>query len=511
MKKILVFVLTFVLVLNLAVPMLADGEDAADAADTLHDLGLFLGSGTADDGTPIFNLDQQATRIEALVMLIRLLGREKEALSCNYEHPFTDVPEWANGYVALANHDHIANGKPDNKFAPNDNITPKEFLTFVLRALGYSDNAEGEVDFTFQDSEDFAVEVGLVPEASDTDIVLRGDLAEISLTALSLETKGTDTTLIQSLVGSGAVALDPARDAGFTVEPPKDGEIVSIAYDNDGQSVLASDFLKAFPNSFAIGRTSDFIDRVEWIASNTGHTKEEIEIITIAEKSYFRQFIYGEKANKSIYINVEPENSPDDYYYSPYYVFDDNLNVIAMFNPDNPSYTDDTINFVRKFIDCSELFEEVKATTSSQMASRDQYVVMVDVNDPQGDGWDDGGGMAYTYPVYLDGEPMSLDYYVVCDLIRKDAEGWSEDEIYSKLYDFEWDVVYSPEIYRYADNPDVILDRYFGELNDSTYKKSGKTYYGLYCYEHLFDQSDEYVCLVAVYDEPYHMVGYTLI
>ena len=59
-------------------------------------MGLFLGT---DHG---YELDRAATRVEGVVMLIRMLGEEEAALAYTGAQPFRDVPEWASKYVAYA-------------------------------------------------------------------------------------------------------------------------------------------------------------------------------------------------------------------------------------------------------------------------------------------------------------------------------------------------------------------------------------------------------------------------
>ena len=69
-------------------------------AASLKTLTLFRGSDTGyGEG---FDLQRPPTRMEALIMLIRLLGEESEALSCTAYQPFTDVPDWALPYAAYA-------------------------------------------------------------------------------------------------------------------------------------------------------------------------------------------------------------------------------------------------------------------------------------------------------------------------------------------------------------------------------------------------------------------------
>ena len=67
--------------------------DTEAQAQMLCDLGLFRGT---EKG---FALEKPMTRAEAAAMLSRFLGAEETALAGEWEHPFTDVPQWADQYV----------------------------------------------------------------------------------------------------------------------------------------------------------------------------------------------------------------------------------------------------------------------------------------------------------------------------------------------------------------------------------------------------------------------------
>lgn len=114
-------------------------EYAAKCASELNKLTLFRGTGALPDGSPNYELDRTAYRVEALVMLIRLLGREDEALNGSWEHPFTDVPAWADGYVGYAYETGLTNGVSATEFGTGE-VTDRQYLTFLLRALGYTDS-----------------------------------------------------------------------------------------------------------------------------------------------------------------------------------------------------------------------------------------------------------------------------------------------------------------------------------------------------------------------------------
>ena len=114
-------------------PFLPDYHGIALA---LRSLSLFRGTGSGIGES--FDLHLAPTRAEALVMFIRILGEEDDALACNFTHPFTDVPDWLDRYAAWAYARGYANGVGNNMFGSQQKITIIEFQEFLLRAMGYS-------------------------------------------------------------------------------------------------------------------------------------------------------------------------------------------------------------------------------------------------------------------------------------------------------------------------------------------------------------------------------------
>jgi hypothetical protein len=167
-----------------------------EAAQQLKALGLFQGVGTNPDGSTNFDLARAPSRIEALVMLIRLLGKEEEALSGRWTHPFTDVPNWADKYVGYAYTNKFTNGVSATRFG-TDTASCQMYLTFVLRSLGYSDS--GGTDFTWDKPEALARSVGILPESVHLNSFLRADMVLISEAALSAKLKGSNDTLLDNL------------------------------------------------------------------------------------------------------------------------------------------------------------------------------------------------------------------------------------------------------------------------------------------------------------------------
>ena len=87
-KGILSLLLVLTLIFAMYIPAYAANPDEANGkAAALKQLGLFKGVSDTD-----FALDRAPTRTEALIMLIRAMGKESEALGGSWSHPFTDVP-----------------------------------------------------------------------------------------------------------------------------------------------------------------------------------------------------------------------------------------------------------------------------------------------------------------------------------------------------------------------------------------------------------------------------------
>lgn len=173
------------------------------AAERLKALELFRGVGTNPDGSTNFNLDRAPSRTEALVMLIRLLGKDAEANSGSWKHPFTDVPGWANEEVGYAYEKGLTKGSSATEFGVGT-ASAQMYLTFVLRALGYSDAAGGE--FAWDKPEELARSVGILPEGVHLNNFLRADVVLISEAALSAKLKDSRDTLLDKLIADGAVS-----------------------------------------------------------------------------------------------------------------------------------------------------------------------------------------------------------------------------------------------------------------------------------------------------------------
>lgn len=218
----------------------AAGEPAAagtdlTAAEALYSLGLFRGVGAAADGTPVYALERTPTRGEALIMLVRALGREREALGGSWSCPFSDVTGSTRSYVGYAYAKGITNGVSKTSFGAELPASEETYLAFMLRALGYSDT--GGADFTADAPYALADGVGLLPYGVDTERFTRGGVAVITRAALTAFLKGTQTTLLESLVSAGAVDGAAAKASGLAEQSADPGsDAFSAAQDGNFKS-----------------------------------------------------------------------------------------------------------------------------------------------------------------------------------------------------------------------------------------------------------------------------------
>ena len=191
-KKIAIGILMGCLILSRSA--FAVDVPTVNQADALNYLGLLQGT---DKG---YELEKGLTRAEAVTMIVRLLGAEKEALANKYEHPFTDVPEWASSYVGYAYKNGITKGTGETEFSPDVPIEMNQYLTFLLRVLGYSDvNGDFEWNVPFE----LASKVCLLTKPIDTsNPFLRGDMVELSWNALSSNYKTGSMNMSEYLVGN---------------------------------------------------------------------------------------------------------------------------------------------------------------------------------------------------------------------------------------------------------------------------------------------------------------------
>lgn len=171
------------------------------AAYSLNSLGLFRGS---DRG---YELERMPYRSEAAVMLVRLMGLEEDALTMGPQLvcPYDDVNDFYRPYIAYLADRGLTRGTSDTTFSPQLHINIQQYMTFVLRALGYDD---GQGDFAWEDAVSYGVLYGVISQ-QDAEVLLtqafdRGVMAYISYQALFANLKD-GVRLMDYLVENGSI------------------------------------------------------------------------------------------------------------------------------------------------------------------------------------------------------------------------------------------------------------------------------------------------------------------
>lgn len=181
----------------------ADTPDYNAMAEALKSLSLLRGSGTGYGSG--FDLENAPTRGAALIMFIRLLGEEEQALAYTGDCPFTDVAKGSTTYpyVAYAYEKGYTNGYSPTTFRPKDKTNARQYTEFILRAMGYSSHENTELDGTLANAVQRGVITAAEKAALERGSFLRADLTYLSYYALQAALPGSSDTLADQLMAQG--------------------------------------------------------------------------------------------------------------------------------------------------------------------------------------------------------------------------------------------------------------------------------------------------------------------
>ena len=219
MKKIkgMVFATIIItLLLTASIPVFAFSENESRSVKNFFiEAELLKGNGSS------YGLEKAPTRMEGIIILIRLLGKETEALQMeSLPCQFTDVPAWAKGYANYAYAENISKGISGTLFGTNNKMTAQQYNTLLLRTIGYNDS---QGDFLWSAAVEKAYDLDILPvdlavQYEKITNYTKGDLIDTSFCFLEAEYKGEERTLIDQLIASGVIADELANDYGLAVK-----------------------------------------------------------------------------------------------------------------------------------------------------------------------------------------------------------------------------------------------------------------------------------------------------
>jgi len=182
---------------------LSNAVDYNAMAAGLKQLHLFQGSFTGYGQG--FDLEAAPTRLQALIMFIRVLGEEEQALAWSGSTPFQDIAQGsqAEKYVGYAYSCGYTNGYSATQFKPAGAVNAYQYTEFVLRALGYSSAGNTNLADTLVRAQNAGVLTAGEADMLQRDRFLRAELVYISYYALEAIPPGGTETLADVLASKG--------------------------------------------------------------------------------------------------------------------------------------------------------------------------------------------------------------------------------------------------------------------------------------------------------------------
>ncbi|SKC42770.1 S-layer homology domain-containing protein [Maledivibacter halophilus] len=166
-----------------------------------YDLNMLGLLNVADHG---YRLGETPTRREGIKMAAKLFGLKQDSESSIYNHPFTDVPKELNAYVGYAYTKGLIDSTENNLFSPNKIMSYDEYMSMILRGLGYKKN----IDFNLENIGEIAIKLGLPRAPYEDESFLRAKMININKDALNKKFKNSDKKLITKLLEDGTISKE---------------------------------------------------------------------------------------------------------------------------------------------------------------------------------------------------------------------------------------------------------------------------------------------------------------
>ena len=242
-----------------------------EAIEVLKTVGIMVG-----DENGKFNPEAKVTRNEMAVVMCNLL--DYTVASYKGTSPFTDVPEWAEPYVAACYTNGITSGYDAKTYGGSDTVTTGQAALMLLKALGYfqysADFGSDWLVETTKNGSTAGLFDGVATGAKEA--LTRNDVAQMVLNALEAdlvkaEKNGSDVQ-VGDIVISGGKATYDSRTGTDSKYAKIDSTKVDGKYTIQlGEDLYDGDLVKADGADDDFGRPS-----VKW-------TYEKKEIGTYAD------------------------------------------------------------------------------------------------------------------------------------------------------------------------------------------------------------------------------------
>ena len=258
-----------------------------------------------------FNPAKAVTRNEMAVIMCKLLDLNTKdyAGSC----PFTDVPAWAEPYVAACYANKIVSGTSATTYGGDATVTTAQAALMILKALGY-----------FQYAADFGEDwmVSTVKQASKIDLfdgltsnanaaLTRNDVAQMALNALEadvVDTDGNGGTTIKGEgfeISTGSAKYEKVENTKFDyrkdvkASEDKVQQLVEKLFDKDVTKESENDKLgrPATKWTYKDTKTKDIsvADKADAVYAGKDFDKDVIKDLTDDDKTIVASYYNGAK------------------------------------------------------------------------------------------------------------------------------------------------------------------------------------------------------------------------
>ena len=203
-------------------------EDNQEAIEVLQTVGIMVGDENGD-----FNPDQNVTRNEMAVVMSNLM--EYNVASYANTSPFTDVPSWAEPYVAACFVNGITAGTSATTYGGSETVTTAQAALMLMKALGY-----------FQYNQDFGTDWQLATtrqgnaidlfdgvDAGVTQAMTRNDVAQLVLNTLE---SGMVTPTTSGNITVGGVTIASSVEYNYVTSNAGYAKSISGALSTDANS-----------------------------------------------------------------------------------------------------------------------------------------------------------------------------------------------------------------------------------------------------------------------------------
>ena len=234
-----------------------------EAIEVLKTVGIMVG-----DENGKFNPDAKVTRNEMAVVMCNLL--DYTVASYKGTSPVTDVPEWAEPYVAACYTNGITSGYDAKTYGGSDTVTTGQAALMLLKALGYfqysADFGSDWLVETTKNGSTAGLFDGVATGAKEA--LTRNDVAQMVLNALEAdlvkaEKNGSDVQ-VGDIVISGGKATYDSRTGTDSKYAKIDSTKVDGKYTIQlGEDLYDGDLVKADGADDDFGRPS-----VKWTYEN---------------------------------------------------------------------------------------------------------------------------------------------------------------------------------------------------------------------------------------------------